>query len=513
MSYTALYRKFRPGEFEDVKGQDHIITTLKNQIKANRIGHAYLFCGTRGTGKTTVAKILGKAVNCESPVDGSPCGECQMCIDISSGASLNVIEIDAASNNGVEHIRTIREEVEYRPPNGRYKVYIIDEVHMLTTGAFNALLKTLEEPPEYVIFILATTELHKVPITILSRCQHYDFKRITIETITNRLQSLMDVENIQVEEKALRYVAKVGDGSMRDSLSVLDQCIAFHMGEVLTYDNVLEVLGVVDTTVFSKLMRQVVQLELSGALETIEGLIMQGREINQLINDFIWYMRNLLLVKSADDMEDILDVSSENLLQLKEESAMIEMTTLLRYIRVFSELSNQVKMASQRRVLLEVAIVKLCTPAMEWDLDSITERVRLVENKVEQGAIAPKIVYQNDQVEEEKKEIFVPTAIPEEVKEIARNFQSIVNQVEAAMMRNYLRKAKISVSKAGRLLIVLDNSVAANHLKAPENIEVLQSAIIEVMEKRVELEVDYEEVGTNTHVDVSKMILMDIEQE
>ena len=239
MSYTALYRKFRPSEFADVKGQDHIITTLQNQIRANRIGHAYLFCGTRGTGKTTVAKIFAKAVNCEHPVEGSPCGECETCRSIAAGTSMNVIEIDAASNNGVDNIREIREEVAYRPTEGRYKVYIIDEVHMLSIGAFNALLKTLEEPPEYVIFILATTEVHKIPITILSRCQHYDFKRISIETITDRMKELMDTEHVEVEDKALRYIAKAADGSMRDALSLLDQCIAFYMGQKLTYDNVL----------------------------------------------------------------------------------------------------------------------------------------------------------------------------------------------------------------------------------------------------------------------------------
>lgn len=259
MSYTALYRKFRPSEFDDVKGQDHIVTTLKNQIKADRIGHAYLFCGTRGTGKTTIAKIFAKAVNCEHTVDGSPCGECEMCRAISTGASMNVIEIDAASNNGVDNIREIREEVAYRPAEGKYKVYIIDEVHMLSIGAFNALLKTLEEPPEYVIFILATTEAHKIPITILSRCQRYDFKRIGIDTIANRLNELMIEEKVDVEEKAIRYIAKIADGSMRDALSLLDQCIAFYLGQKLTYDHVLEVLGAVDTDVFSNLLRQILK--------------------------------------------------------------------------------------------------------------------------------------------------------------------------------------------------------------------------------------------------------------
>ena len=223
MSYTALYRKFRPDTFADVKGQDHIVTTLQNQLRANRIGHAYLFTGTRGTGKTTVAKIFARTVNCENPGSDGPCGECRICRAIAAGASMNVIEIDAASNNGVDNVREIVEEVSYSPAEGKYKVYIIDEVHMLSTGAFNALLKTLEEPPSYVIFILATTEVHRLPITILSRCQRYDFKRISIDTIAGRLREVVGEESVQVEEKALRYIEKVADGSMRDALSLLDQ--------------------------------------------------------------------------------------------------------------------------------------------------------------------------------------------------------------------------------------------------------------------------------------------------
>ena len=343
MSYMALYRKFRPGEFEDVKGQDHISQTLQNQIKANRIGHAYLFCGTRGTGKTSVAKIFAKAVNCEHPVNGSPCGECEMCRAISEGRSMNVIEIDAASNNGVDNIREIREEVAYRPTEGKYKVYIIDEVHMLSIGAFNALLKTLEEPPEYVIFILATTEAHKIPITIMSRCQRYDFKRISIDTISERLMDLMEREQVEVEERAIRYIAKAADGSMRDALSLLDQCLAFYLGQKLIYDHVLEVLGAVDTEVFSRLLREIISRDVVKVLKSVEELVMQGRELGQLATDFTWYLRNLLLAKSSDNMEDVLDVSSENLAQLKEEAQMIENDTLIRYIRIFSELSNQLK--------------------------------------------------------------------------------------------------------------------------------------------------------------------------
>ncbi|MBD5542519.1 MAG: DNA polymerase III subunit gamma/tau, partial [Lachnospiraceae bacterium] len=286
MSYQALYRKFRPAEFDDVKGQEHIVETLKNQITADRIGHAYLFCGTRGTGKTTIAKIFAKAVNCESPVDGSPCGQCKSCKTIAAGASMNVIEIDAASNNGVDNIREIVDEVSYSPAEGKYKVYIIDEVHMLSIGAFNALLKTLEEPPEYVIFILATTEVHKIPITILSRCQRYDFKRIDIDTIAGRLSELMEKEQIQVESKALRYIAKTADGSLRDALSLLDQCIAFYLGQTLTYEKVLEVLGAVDTEVFSHLLRSVLKEDVGEAMGAVEDLVTQGRELGQFVTDF-----------------------------------------------------------------------------------------------------------------------------------------------------------------------------------------------------------------------------------
>ena len=270
---------------------------------------------------------------------------------------MNVIEIDAASNNGVDNIREIREEVTYRPTEGRYKVYIIDEVHMLSIGAFNALLKTLEEPPEYVIFILATTEAHKIPITILSRCQRYDFKRISIETISARLRELIDKEQWDVEDKAVRYIARAADGSMRDSLSLLDQCVAFYMGEKLTYDHVLEVLGAVDTEMFSRLLRELLAMDVHKVIETVDELVMQGRELSQLASDFTWYLRNLLLVKCSDDMEDVLDVSTENLELLKEEAQMIKPEVLIRYIKVFSEVGAQIRRATQKRILIEIAII------------------------------------------------------------------------------------------------------------------------------------------------------------
>ncbi len=333
MSYVALYRKWRPASFGDVKGQDHIVQTLKNQIVSGRVGHAYLFCGTRGTGKTSIAKIFAKAVNCEQPVDGSPCNICPVCQAIARGSSMNVVEIDAASNNGVENIRDIREQVQYPPTDGRYRVYIIDEVHMLSTGAFNALLKTLEEPPSYVIFILATTEVHKIPVTILSRCQRYDFKRIPVGIIAARLKEVAEAESLDIEERALQYLAKAADGAFRDALSLLDQCIAFHFGETLTYEHVLDILGAVDQTIFSRMFRKIAEKKTKDCILLLEELVLQGRELGQFINELIWYLRNLLLLQTAEDGEGLMDMSKESLEQLRADGELIDGDTLIRYIR------------------------------------------------------------------------------------------------------------------------------------------------------------------------------------
>ena len=538
MSYTALYRKFRPSEFGDVKGQEHIVTTLQNQIKANRIGHAYLFCGTRGTGKTTAAKIFARAVNCEHPVDGSPCGECAMCRSIAAGTSMNVIEIDAASNNGVDNIREIKEEVTYRPTEGRYKVYIIDEVHMLSSGAFNALLKTLEEPPEYVIFILATTEVHKIPVTIMSRCQHYDFRRISIDTISDRLNELMEAEQVEVEDKAIRYIAKAADGSMRDALSLLDQCIAFYLGQKLTYDNVLEVLGAVDTDVFSRLLRNIIRRNVPAVLDTVEELVMQGRELLQLSVDFTWYLRNLLLVKTSDMPEDVLDVSTENLAQLKEEAEKIEADVLLRYIRIFSELTEQLRYATQKRVLLEVTLIKLCTPAMEVKTDSLLDRIRALEEKLEKGlaaaqAAVPAGMYPggpggypegsypggypagpgSKTGAAAKQE--VPLAIPEDVQEVVKNFRSIAEEVSAPVS-TYLKKARLSLGGENRLMVVLPDGLGASIVGTEEHKKELEEKIEQRIGKKVEVEVREIEEGRRfeeTFIELEKLkkkINMDI---
>ena len=515
MGYTALYRKFRPNEFKDVKGQDAIVKTLKNQIKTGRIGHAYLFCGTRGTGKTTVAKIFAKAVNCEHPLEGSPCEECQMCQSISAGTSMNVIEIDAASNNGVDNIREIREEVAYRPTEGRYKVYIIDEVHMLSIGAFNALLKTLEEPPEYVIFILATTEAHKIPVTILSRCQRYDFKRISIDTICDRLNELIAKEGLDVEEKAVRYIAKMADGAMRDALSLLDQCVAFYVGERLTYDRVLEVLGAVDTDVFSKLLRELIARDVKRVISILDELVMQGRELSQLAADFTWYLRNLLLIQSSDDMEDVLDVSTENLAQLKEEAQMISMEELIRYIRIFSELTSSLKYSTQKRVLLEVTFIKLCKPQMEVSQDALLSRIRALEEEVEKkmaASPAEHVVYVQPDVQEEKRKPQLPKALSEDVKEVAKNFRAITDNA-SVMLRQYLKKARLSAGENDRLLNVLPDEVSAGFVAGQEH----KDEIIRLIEEKIgkTMEIDVRQVEEDRHfedsfVDIEKVIHMDI---
>lgn len=506
MSYTALYRKFRPSTFEDVKGQDHIVTTLKNQIRADRIGHAYLFCGTRGTGKTTIAKILARSVNCEHPVDGIPCNECPTCKAILAGVSTNVIEIDAASNNGVDNIREIREEVAYRPTQGRYKVYIIDEVHMLSTGAFNALLKTLEEPPSYVIFILATTEANKIPVTILSRCQRYDFRRITIDTIAARLSELMEKEGVDVEEKAIRYVAKAGDGSMRDALSLLDQCIAFYLGQKLTYDKVLEVLGTVDTEIFSQMLRTILAGDVTGSIRTLETLLNRGKELGQFVTDFTWYLRNLLLVKSADETEELLDVSTENLKLLKEESTMVDDETLIHYIRVLSELSGQLRYAAQKRVLVEVALVKLCKPQMEQNLESVLERLRILEEKMERGI--PMMVTNAPgagngsaggsgaagdgyAAAETPQSAPAPVkAAPADLQRISASWKAIVGQT-SGMFRQFLQGAVPKYnSETGdaKLFVEFADQLASIYVERPEAADEIRTIIEQMTGKTVEVQ-------------------------
>ncbi|MBE5964992.1 MAG: DNA polymerase III subunit gamma/tau [Lachnospira sp.] len=495
MSYTALYRKFRPAGFEDVKGQDHIVRTLKNQIKANRIGHAYLFCGTRGTGKTSVAKILAKTVNCANPKDGEACGECASCKAIAAGVSMNVIEIDAASNNGVDNIREIRDEVEYSPTEGKYKVYIIDEVHMLSIGAFNALLKTLEEPPGYVIFILATTEAHKIPITILSRCQRYDFKRISIDTIADRLTQLMQEEHIEIEDKAIRYIAKKADGSLRDALSLLEQCISFYMNQKITYDHVLEVLGAVDTEVFAGLLRMVTAMDTLGTIRKLDELVNDGRDLSQFVADFVWYMRNLLLVKTMDNPYEIIEASTENIKSLEADASMLDEDVLIRYIRIFSELSNQIRYSTQKRILIEIAMLKLTVPAMEKDYESIINRLMVVEKKLEEGTFATKQVIVKE-ANEPKKTVKrkAISAMSADAKDVKSKWREIVEAVDNSIVKNGLKGSVVGEkpeNTGGRLVIDVKSNSLVDYCSREEKESIIPDAIEKIIGKRFEIELNY----------------------
>ena len=386
--YLALYRKYRPNDFDDVRGRDAIVRTLKNQIISGRIGHSYLFCGTRGTGKTTIARIFARAVNCENQKDGNPCGECATCRAIAAEANLNVMELDAASNNSVDDIRSIVDQVEYSPTQGRFRVFIIDEVHMLSNAAFNALLKTLEEPPSYVIFILATTEPNKLPITILSRCQRYDFGRLSSEIIEDRLREVAQMESLQVEDKAFRYIASAADGSMRDGLSLLDQCNAFNYGGgELTYERTLEILGAVDTRVFGELYRGIHKGKAADALAVLDEILMQGRELMQFVTDFTWYLRNLMLLKASEDTARTLDISADNIRLMIEEARMSEMEEIMRCISLFSSLPDLIRYSPNRRILTEMTIIRACRAAMDdgaegggiLPLEKIKTRIREME--------------------------------------------------------------------------------------------------------------------------------------
>lgn len=369
MSYTALYRKLRPKSFREIIGQEPIVRTLQNQIRTNRISHAYLFCGTRGTGKTSMAKIFAKTINCENPLRGNdslevePCDQCRVCEGIRRQISLNVIEIDAASNNGVDNIRDIKEEVKYPPTEGRYKIYIIDEVHMLSTGAFNALLKTLEEPPSYIIFILATTDPQKIPPTILSRCQRFDFRRISAATMVEKMRAYLIEEKLEASEEALQYIARISDGAMRDALSLLDQCLSFYFGQVITLEMVVELVGSVDDSVFYSLSEALNSFDSPACLSIIEEIIMKGRDVSQFVGEFIAHLRNMLVAVTVKETSPALDLSEDNINRLKTLGGAIEKERMIAYINDFSILTGQLKYASNPRVQLEVCCIKLCNPA------------------------------------------------------------------------------------------------------------------------------------------------------
>ena len=410
MSYKALYRQWRPKNFDEMVGQEHVTKVLKNQIQSNQTGHAYLFCGTRGTGKTSAAKIFAKGVNCLSEKDTKPCGECENCKSIQEETFIDVIEMDAASNNGVDNIRELRESIKYPPAKGKYKVYIIDEVHMLSTGAFNALLKTLEEPPSYIKFILATTEVHKLPATILSRCQRFDFRRISEQEMAERMKYICDNMGISMDMSALMLIARNAEGSVRDALSILDQCLALG-SKAISRDDVIEILGTADDVFLLELTDCIAEKKSSDAIMLVHRIITEGKDIQQLIKDLIYHYRNLMICNISKDIESIIPMSSENLECLKEQSNKLSISAINNAIMELSKTSADAKWSSQPRVLLELAVITLSTPELNTSVEGLVERITALEKALKNGkneagvvSVIKEVPEQNDTIKEEVSE-------------------------------------------------------------------------------------------------------------
>ena len=392
MGYQALYRRYRPARFDDFVGQEAVIKTLRSQVMSGRIAHAYLFCGTRGTGKTSTAKVFARAVNCENPDRGEPCGQCAACRALSAESSLDILEIDAASNNGVDEIRDLREKVKYPPQSGRYRVYIIDEVHMLSQGAFNALLKTLEEPPAYVVFILATTEPQKLPATILSRCQRFDFGRIPAHQIIARLRVALDEGGIAAEDAALERIARAAEGGMRDAWSIMDMCLGYAQedGAGLTETLVLQVLGAADKRFLFEFADRLISADAVGALEMIDGMMRAGREVQVFVRDVSGHLRNLMLARvcGREHAGSLLEVTAEDAEAYVEQAERTSHTRLMRMLDLFLASETDMKWAAQPRFALEAATLRACEPEESLQLEALVARVDELERKLREGAIA-----------------------------------------------------------------------------------------------------------------------------
>lgn len=465
MAYTALYRKFRPQTFDGVIGQEHIVRTLKNQMKTGRVSHAYLFCGTRGTGKTSTAKIFARAINCLHPTeDGEPCNTCEVCRDILAGRSVNVIEIDAASNNSVDNIREIREEVKYPPTQGKYKVYIIDEVHMLSNSAFNALLKTLEEPPAHVIFILATTDPQKVPATILSRVQRFDFRRITTETIAETLTGYLAEEGQRATPEAVRYVAHLGDGSMRDSLSILDQCLAFFSDEEVTLEKVLDIMGAVDQTIFFDMTEALARKDAKKAMTLVEEMMTAGRDVKQFVTEMLQHLRNLLMAATIPDVTAVLDLSKEDEERLRAAAKVLSPEEMIYLIGKFSDLQSELKWAANERILLEVDLMKLCAPWTEKDLTTLSARLGELERKMKEGVpvAAPATERTAATPAEKPKPKRKPPALPEDRKQVKEQWPLLRNDVEDVVLKSMLGQVAIGFKEDDCLYLVCDYPALAD---------------------------------------------------
>lgn len=512
MAHQAIYRKWRPMVFEDIVGQGHITQTLKNQILNDKIGHAYLFCGTRGTGKTTCAKVLSRAVNCLNPHDGSPCNECEVCKGILDGSILDVKEIDAASNNGVDNIREIRDDVRYVSTNAKYTVYIIDEVHMLSTGAFNALLKTLEEPPEHVIFILATTEAHKVPQTILSRCQRFDFKRVTVKDITSRMKKICVEENIEVEEKALNLIARNSQGALRDALSILDQCISFGDNKI-EYKDVVELLGTVNVEQLFDLAQYIINQDTKESLKILNEFIVWGKDIRNLINDLIDHFRNLMICKVSTDLDEIISLPEETIEQLKSQADTINNNDLIRILNILSTTQDNIKTASNPRVVAEVTMMKIAQPMFDESKEALIKRIENLEKVIESGNIKVTTVNEaldNQNIESEvKEEIEYEDVKSEDVKLIEHSWKNILKSIKADKnMPVYALLGDVrnfNVYESALYLIFDDNyGFAKTRLSSPETIDYIQNKIRENINRSFNVKIVLKSEVKNIDLDIKE---------
>ena len=503
--HKALYRVYRPKTFGDVVGQEHIVKTLKNQIKNNNIGHAYLFSGTRGTGKTSTAKIFARAVNCLNPINEEPCNECEICIDTLNDNIMDIVEIDAASNNSVDDIRELRESVKYTPSKAKYKVYIIDEVHMLSQGAFNALLKTLEEPPSYVIFILATTEPHKIPATILSRCQRFDFKRVPSKDIASRMSYICKKENIEAEEKALSLIARNSQGALRDALSILDQCISFG-NEKIEYNDVIELLGTVNIDELFELSQSIIDENTKKSLEILNEFIIWGKDIRNLINDLIDHFRNLMVCKVSKDLDEIISLPEESIERLKEQSQNVNINDLIRILNILSETQDSMKSSSNTRILAEVTIMKIAQPMFDESKEALIKRIENLEEKIESGNIKVSTVQieqskdvksqiiEDNKVEENKEDVAYEEVKSEDVRLVESSWKKVTQKIKddrklsiAALLKEV---NTFNVKDNILYLIFNDNfSFARSRLNSKETIEYIESIIREVLNRSFNIQI------------------------
>ena len=513
MAYTALYREWRPKNFEDVVGQEHITTTLKNQIQNDRIAHAYLFCGTRGTGKTSTAKVMAKALNCLNPVNGEPCNECEMCKKINEGLAIDVTELDAASNNGVDKIRDIIDDAKYPPQEARFKVYIMDEVHMLSMGAVNAFLKTLEEPPANVIFILATTDPQKLPITILSRCQRFDFKRISKSDISDILRKIVGAQGVLADEKSLELISRVSDGAMRDALSILDQAIAMGDGSV-NYDSVVGMLGLVTNEYLFNITSAIIERNIQKAMNIIEEVVYAGKDINLFIKDLTGHFRNLLMAKVTNNPEEVLDMSMENINLIEEQGSRIRVEEIMRDIRILQEAEGNAKISKQARLYLELATIKMCKIEYDTSSEVILARINRLEEVIKSGKIqvaqAQQCSNQDDEVSNVQKRVATQDVINKEqavtetpVIEVNTNATTSIGDIQRAWhdILEALKARRAMVIYAslmtgrpvacnnGIVLIKYEEEYAFNkiRLEKPDNIKVINEVVSEVMRERLKV--------------------------